>query len=138
MTGPSHEQAIDALVERFFAFFDNRDGAVPRLADLASCFADKATIARRSGAGTELYTFGEFAAPRIDLLTRGALRDVHEWESAATTHVFDGIATRTSRYAKAGLLEGKPYGGSGTKCFLFVEVEAGWRIASVVWVDDAA
>lgn len=135
-TDPSDE--IDALVARFFAIFDNRHGAAPRLADLVDCFADKATIARHGDAGTELYTVEEFALPRIELLTRGALRDFHEWETDATTQLFDGIAARTSRYAKQGLLDGRPYAGSGTKCFHFVRMETGWRIASIAWVDDKA
>jgi len=129
---------IDAVVVRFFSAFDNRDGATPRLADLIDCFTDKATIVRRSDGGAELYTVKEFALPRIQLLTQGALLDFHEREISSTTQIFDGIATRTSRYRKSGLLDGNDYSGSGTKCFQLVDLGSGWRIASLAWVDDNA
>ena len=129
---------IDAVVVRFFSAFDNRDGATPRLADLIDCFTDKATIVRRADGRTELYTVEEFALPRIELLTRGALLDFHEREISSTTQIFDGIATRTSRYSKSGMLDGSNYSGSGTKCFQLVDLGSGWRIASLAWVDDNA
>jgi hypothetical protein len=132
----SARSRIDALIARFFAAFDNRDGAKPELAAIASCFTSKATIVRRSPAGVEIFTVEEFALPRIALLTQGALRDFHEWETEATTEVFDGIATRTSRYAKSGLLDGAEYAGAGTKCFQLVECDSGWLIAALAWVDD--
>jgi hypothetical protein len=103
-----------------------------------SVFTDKATIVRRSDSGAELYTVTEFALPRIKLLTQGTLLDFHEREISSTTQIFDGIATRTSRYSKAGLLVGNDYSGSGTKCFQLVDLGSAWRIASLAWVDDNA
>ena len=132
------QEAIDELVTRFFSVFDNRNGAKPRLANLIDCFAERASVACRSGAGIELLTVSEFAVPRIELLAQGALLDFHEWEVSSTTQVFDGIAARTSRYGKAGLLNGSAYGGSGTKCFHLVRLGSDWRIASLAWVDDNA
>jgi len=129
---------IDALVAKFFSAFDNRGGAAPRLADLINCFTDKATIVRRSDGGSELYTVREFAVPRIELLTQGALLHFHEWEISAKTQIFDGIAIRASRYGKSGSLDGNDYTGSGTKCFQLVDLGTGWRIASLAWVDDHA
>jgi hypothetical protein len=79
---------------------------------------------------------GEFANPRIELLTHGKLLDFNEWEISSTTQIFNGIAARTSRYSKSGLLNGSDYSGSGTKCFQLVELGVGWRIASLAWVDD--
>lgn len=129
---------IDGLIAKFFSAFDNRDGATPHLARLANCFTDKATIVRRSNVGADVYTVEEFALPRIDLLTQGTLLDFHEWETSAKTEIFGGIATRTSRYRKSGLLDGGDYSGSGTKCFQLVDVGTGWRIASLAWEDDNA
>ena len=129
---------IDALVARFFSLFDNRDGATPLLADLVDCFTDKAIIVRRSASGVDLYTITEFAIPRIKLLIQGALLHFHEWEISSETQIFDGIAIRTSRYGKSGLLDGSDYSGSGTKCFQLVHVTTGWRIAALAWVDDNA
>lgn len=129
---------IDALVAYFFSAFDNCDGSTPRLDDLVDCFTAKATIVRRSRSGEELYTVKEFAVPRINLLTQGSLLHFQERETSSTTQIFDGIATRTSRYSKSGLLDGNEYAGSGTKCFQFVDLGTGWRISSLAWVDDDA
>ena len=138
MEGTSTQDNIDALIARFFSVFDNRDGAKPHLADLTGCFTEKATIVRRFNTGTELYTVGEFAAPRIELLTQGALLEFHEWEISAATQIFDGIAARISRYCKTGLLHGNDYSGSGTKCFHLADMGFGWRISYLAWVDDDA
>ena len=56
----------------------------------------------------------------------------------ATTQTIDGIVDRMPRYGKAGLLDGIPYGGSGTKCFHLVSHGSGWRITSLAWVDENA
>ena len=130
------QDKIDVLITRFFSAFDNRNGAVPQLAHLADCFTDRATIVHRSGTDVELYTVAEFATPRIELLTKGDLRQFHEWEVNSATQIFDGIAARTSRYRKSGLLSGNEYSGAGTKCFHLVELGIGWRIASLAWVDE--
>jgi hypothetical protein len=127
---------LDALIARFFSAFDNREGALPRVADLIDCFTDKAIVVRRFAGGADLYTVREFALPRIQLLTGGSLLHFHEWETGSTTQLLDGIATRTSRYSKSGLLDGKDYSGSGTKCFQIVHLDTEWRIASLAWVDD--
>ena len=136
MDNSGAQREIDALVAKFFSAFDNRDGATPLLADLIDCFTDKAIIVRRSHTGADLYTVREFAIPRIELLTQGALLHFHEWEISSETQIFDGIAIRTSRYSKSGLLDGNDYSGSGTKCFQLVGISVGWRIASLAWVDD--
>jgi hypothetical protein len=136
MENPRAQEKINVLITRFFSAFDNRNGVIPLLPDLLECFADKATVARHSIAGAELYTVREFATPRIELLTKGGLQNFHEWEVSPETQIFGGIATRTSRYGKSGLLNGKDYSGSGTKCFHLVECSLGWRIASLAWVDD--
>jgi len=138
MTGTPIQEEIDALIARFFSAFDNRGGAKPKVVALADCFTEKATIVRHFGTGADLYTVREFASPRIELLTHGALSEFHEWEVSSTTQIFDGIAARTSRYAKVGLLNGSDYSGSGTKCFHLVDLGFGWRISSLVWVDDNA
>jgi len=127
---------IDVLIVRFFSAFDNRNGASPRLSDLTDCFTDRATIVHRSNTGAEINTVEEFASPRIKLLTQGTLLQFHEWEVSSATQIFDGIAARTSRYCKSGLLNGNEYSGSGTKCFHLVELGVGWRVASLAWVDD--
>ena len=138
MKDAGSQEQIDDLIARFFSVFDNRKGSTPTLIELVACFTEKAIIVRRGDSGAEIYTLEEFAFPRVALLTHGALRNFHEHEISATTQLFDGIATHTSRYAKSGVLDGKEYSGSGTKCFQLVEAESGWRIAALAWVDDNA
>lgn len=130
-------EEIDTLVARFFRAFDNRT-ATPAIADVVGCFSDKAVIARHDSSGTQLYTPQEFAAPRIELLAGGSLRDFSETETESTTQVAGGIAARTSRYVKSGVLDGGPYAGAGTKLFHLVRLDSGWRISSLAWFDDPA
>jgi len=132
------EKAIDGLIRRFFAAFDNRFGRAPAADGLVSLFLDTAIVVRHSGSGVEACSVEDFARPRIDLLTSGALRDFHEWEVSSTTRIFGSIATRTSRYEKSGRLYGEPCDGSGTKLFQLVGLAGGWRISSLVWQDDQA
>ena len=127
---------VDALIARFFAAFDNRGDARPQIATVTRCFAGKAVVVRHDREAAEFYTVLEFAAPRIRLLTDGTLVQFHEWEETSSTQVFGGIAARVSRYAKAGILDGKAYSGSGTKCFHLVDTGQEWRISSLAWVDD--
>jgi len=129
---------IDKLVTGFFSVFDNRNGVAPDLADLLGYFAEKAVIAHSSGQDIQLYTAMEFALPRIELLSGGALVNFHEAETSSTTNIFGAIAVRTSRYRKAGVLNGSPYAGTGTKIFQVVALGSGWRIASLAWADDEA
>jgi len=132
------ERAIDDLIGRFFAAFDNRDGRAPASDDLVSLFLDTGIVVRHSGTSVQACSVEDFARPRIDLLTSGALHDFHEWETMSTTGIFGGIATRTSRYCKSGRLHGEPCDGSGTKLFQLVRLAGGWRISSLTWEDDQA
>jgi hypothetical protein len=129
---------IDKLVAGFFSAFDNRNGVAPGLSTLLGYFAEKAVIARSSGLDVQLYTAAEFALPRIELLSGGTLVNFHEAETSSTTNIFGAIAMRTSRYRKAGLLNGSPCVGVGTKSFQLVALGSGWRIASLAWADDEA
>ena len=52
--------------------------------------------------------------------------------------IVGGLATRTPRYAKAGLHLGADYAGSGTKFFQLAKFAAGWRIVALSWIDDPA
>jgi hypothetical protein len=136
MTDTFAQEEIDKLISAFFSAFDNREGTEPDVAAVVGCFAEKAVIARSAGVETQLYTATEFAAPRIELLKSGTLVDFHEAETSATTNIAGNIAVRTSRYRKAGLLNGSSYAGAGTKFFQLVALASGWRILSLAWIDD--
>ncbi len=76
-----------------------------------------------------------FISPARQLLTDGSLVDFHEWEVDATTFVFGGIACRTLRYAKQGILNGVAFSGEGMKSIHLARTAEGWRITSVIWQD---
>lgn len=131
------ERAIDDLVAEFFAAFDNRAGRTMDAARLRSLFLPGAIVVKRTGDTIEEMSVDAFITPRADLLASGRLTDFHEWETGARTQVTGGAASRVSRYSKEGMLDGAPYAGSGVKHTSFVRTATGWRIASLVWEDDA-
>lgn len=128
---------VDSLIAAFYAAFDNRAGRVPQDGDMTSLFLGHAVIAKQTPTGFETSTPAQFAAPRVALLRGGELVDFHEWETACETQVAGDLAVRTSRYEKAGLFNGEPYRGTGTKFFNLVRTAQGWRILSLAWSDDA-
>lgn len=76
-----------------------------------------------------------FIAPRVALLSNGALSEFHEWEVEGQTIIFGAIANRCSHYAKSGLLNGEPCDGGGRKFISLARTEEGWRISSILWED---
>ena len=130
------QENIDALIQRFFAAFDNRNGKVPRQDLMTELFAERAIIATHHDGHCDLYSPSEFAQPRIALLGSGELVEFHEWEETSSTQIVGELATRTSRYAKAGLHLGAEYAGSGTKFFQLAKFASGWRIVALSWIDD--
>ena len=125
---------IDDLVRRFFAAFTNRDGAVPTLAALPALFMPGAQI---SAPGRAPCSVREFVEPRAALLQQGRLIEFAESETWPQT-VIEGLrAHRELGYAKAGWLDGKPYGCAGRKSLdLRLDAEGRWRIAALAWKDE--
>jgi hypothetical protein len=128
--------SISEIVSGFFDSFDNRKNRVPDFSLFTMYFVDGSVIANRSNTGVEIWSLHEFWKPRIELLTGGRLTEFHEWETESETSIFNGIAIRCSTYQKAGLLDGLPYDGIGTKCFQFALTPDGWRITYVLWEDQ--
>jgi RimJ/RimL family protein N-acetyltransferase len=129
---------IDALTHRFLAAFTNRDGAVPRLPALPHYFMLDAAVRVADALGTVTTTdLHGFIAPRAELLVRGRLADFDERETESRTEIHGAIAHRWLRYVKRGTLDGVPFAGGGTKSLQFVRTARDWKIASLVWTDDA-
>lgn len=128
---------IDQVIAAFFAAFDNRSGQAPGLAGLPGLFMPGAIIVKRTSGRAETMTVESFIAPRAALLTGGRLVNFHEWETEAETLVSGSLAVRIGAYQKSGLMDGAAYGGGGTKHISLVLTQAGWRIVSVAWEDDA-
>lgn len=137
MTAGGDREQIDAIIARFFAAFDNRDGRIPSLEELTGLFAPGAIILRDTGSDCETYSVLEFAEPRLQLLAGGELEEFHEWETESSTQVTGLVAVRASRYRKRGLLKAQAYGGGGRKFFQLGRLAAGWRITAIAWSDDA-
>ena len=137
---PGDDRArIDALTRRFLRAFTNRDGAVPTLPALPHWFMLDATVRVADVLGTVTATdLHGFIAPRAELLLRGRLVDFEEHETESRTEIRGAIAHRWLRYAKRGTLDGQPFEGGGTKSLQFVRTARDWKIASLVWTDDAA
>lgn len=129
---------LDRFIARFFAAFDNRHGRVPTRTELDALFLERAIILHHVGGKTTALTVAEFAEPRVALLASGRLRDFSEWETSHATQLFSTFALRTSQYAKSGILDSKPYEGTGTKLFQLAHLNGQWRIASLCWYDREA
>jgi ribosomal-protein-serine acetyltransferase len=102
---------------------------------LRELFLPEALIICRTG---ELRSFNleQFIAPRVRLLADGTLTDFAEWELSERTEIFDGIALRSSRYRKSGVLNGARFESQGVKLMQLVRTTAGWRLSSLSWEDE--
>jgi len=127
---------LDKLISDFYSAFDNRAGRIATIEAVTSLFAPQGVIAKHTPAGFEITTPEQFAQPRVALLRGAALVDFHEWETSGESKIEGDLALRTSRYEKAGTMNGQPYAGKGTKFFNFIRMEAGWKILSLAWADD--
>ena len=129
--------SLDQLTAAFFGIFDNTGGRVPDWAAIHDICLPQALIIKKSEAGEEVYNLETFIEPRRKILSDGTRTGFSDWETAGTTHIVGNIAQRSSKYRKKGLLNGQPWEGSGNKIFQFVKTAAGWKIAAVVWEDEA-
>lgn len=128
---------IDALAARFLGAFDNRGDALPKLAALPCWLLPDAQIRRRDAhAGIDTMDVRGFVLPRAELLFGGRLREFSEAELTHETRIHGAIAQRWLRYRKAGVLDGAPWGGTGSKSLQLVKCDGRWRIAAVMWEDD--
>lgn len=127
--------AIDALIQRFYQLFDNRQGLSPWLDQPEQLFLHDAVIRRCQDGQWSSVDLQTFLAPRIALLRDGRLQQFHEWETESSTQQRSRQAIRFSRYQKAGILDGQPYTGLGDKTFQLIQLPSGWRIAGLTWVD---
>ena len=136
---PGDDRAqVDALTRRFLAAFTNRDGVVPTLPALPHYFMQDATVRVADALGTVATTdVHGFIAPRAELLARGRLADFEEHETESRTEIQGAIAQRWLRYAKRGTLDGAAFEGGGAKALQFVRTARQWKIAALLWTDDA-
>ena len=137
-TPQDDELAIDAVTRQFFGAFTNRDGKIPDFDRLRDLFIPEATIVKNVGGTPVVYDVTGFIEPRRAILTDGSLREFVEYETFSRTHIYQNIAQRFSRYAKAWIALGTQMEGRGAKMMHFVRTTGGWKISSVAWDDEAA
>jgi hypothetical protein len=134
---PVSDQArLDALTERFFRVFDNRNGRTIDVESARSLFVVGASITKIKNGSVETMDFAAFMTPRREMLSNGVLSDFHEREELSRTIVAGRLATRWCIYRKEGLRDGVPMAGAGTKAISFVRTGKEWRIASIIWQDQ--
>jgi hypothetical protein len=136
MNHMTDRQAIDALVQAFFAVFDNRDGRRPRLGALHELCLSECVIVKAGPDGPAICGLEAFIAPRAALLTSGELTDFFEEEVEGRTDLFGGVAQRFCVYRKAGVLNGTAFSAQGMKTLQFVKTLGGWRISAFAWEDE--
>lgn len=134
---PGDAQAIDAVIASFFAAFRTLGGALPPVAAIPYWCLPEARILRRGSAGTLSMDLHGFIAPRAELLQCGRLIEFDEQETTQRTEIDGGLAQRWSHYRKAGILDGQRFEGGGRKGFQLVRTPRGWKIASLLWEDEA-
>ncbi len=129
------EAFIDALTATFFAAFTNTGGASAPVDSIRDVCVAGAVIVK-GGADQQIYDLDRFTEPRRQLLTSGDLIEFYEEEISGRTRIAGDIASRFSRYRKAGILRGEPFAQEGTKAFHFLRTPDGWRITAASWTDD--
>ncbi|MFF8958223.1 DUF4440 domain-containing protein [Streptomyces sp. NPDC014894] len=126
---------IDAMAAEFFGAFDNRGGKAADVARIRRLVIPGGVIVL-AGPQYTVYTVDEFIEPRERLLADGRLVEFSEWETSERTEIAGDIASRFGQYRKAGILDGEPFEGGGTKTIQFVRTPEGWRIAAFSWYDQ--
>jgi len=126
---------IDAIAAEFFGAFDNRGGKAADVARIRRLVIPQGVIVL-TGPQYTVYTVDEFIAPRERMLADGRLVEFSEWETSERTEIAGDIASRFGEYRKAGILDGEPFEGGGTKTIQFVRTPEGWRIAAFSWYDQ--
>lgn len=137
MTGQlSVHESLARITSVFYSAFTNSDGHAP-IDSLYEICLREAVIVNATNEPPAIYSLREFVEPRRKLLASGTLSDFRECEVSSEIDFHGRIAQRISRYEKAWTERGTHMRGTGTKLFSFVQMRQGWRIASVLWHDDA-
>ncbi len=131
----SDEAAIDALVARMFAAFDNRSGIRPDLSGLIPLFVRGAVVVKAVQGGSEVMHLDDFIAPRQRLLNSGELTEFFEVETGQRTQRFGNVAQRWSHYEKSGIRNGRPFAAHGQKSIQLVRIDGAWKISALAWDD---
>ena len=134
--GPSVHESIAEITSTFYSAFTNSDGDA-RIDSLYDICLGEILIVNATTEPPAIYNLREFIEPRRKLLESGTLLDFREYEVSSEIELHGRIAQRISRYEKAWTERGVQMRGAGTKIFSFVQAPQGWKVASILWQDDA-
>ncbi len=124
--------AIDRLVARFYAAFDQRGPAPMTLPILPHLCVAQVTFRRLAGDDCVVADLRTFVSERLDLFA-SELEQFHEVEESSRTEVHGAMAQRWSVFRSRGRRRGEPFTVEGRKSMQFVRDRRGWRIASVLY-----
>jgi len=133
----SDKTDIDTTARAFFDAFTNGEGAPSNIDRLYRLFLPECVIVGVAAGVAKVYDLAGFVEPRRRILSDGTLTGFREEERSEQTAIFGNIAQRTSRYAKSWVADGRSHAGAGVKSLQFVRMPDGWKIAALVWEDDA-
>jgi hypothetical protein len=131
----SAKSAIDTVIHSFFGIFNNKDQQ-PDWNLVRTLCIPETLIIKKEGLNETVYNLDSFIEPRKKILSDGTLTEFEEMETGEQTTISGNIAQRASQYRKSGLLNGKPFEGSGRKFFQLINTPGGWKINAVLWEDD--
>ncbi len=127
---------LKALVEEFFRAVSFEPGGAPCYRRIHDLFVPGGRLMRHQPEGAEIWTVAEFIEPRQAMVDAGRLTSFLEFEIAAVTEAFGGVAHRLSTYGKRGVTDGLPHEARGIISTQFLRTVDGWRITSMAWEDE--
>jgi hypothetical protein len=130
--------SINRLVAEFFRCVSFVAGERPDYAGIREVFIAAGLLIKGTPTGSEVMSLDDFIAPREKSFAGGELSEFRETELAGSTTVFGSTAHRESRYEKAGVQSGVPFGAQGVIFTQVVLTASGWRMSSMAWDDERA
>ncbi len=133
----SHDHdEVRTTLDTFFSAFVSGPRAHECGEVLQQVMLPTAVVVRTCGGEPTSYTVKEFIAPRIELLTSGAVEDFREWATDVRVDLFGDIAQAWCGYAKSWSQGAERHHGRGRKSITLVRTGRGWRISAVAWDDE--
>lgn len=132
------DDQLRELVEEFFRAVSFDPGDRPSYPRIRELFVPYGRLTRNGPDGAQTHTVDEFIASRQAMVDSGRLTSFHEFEMAAVTESFGGVAHRLSTYGKRGITDGVPHEARGIISTQFLRTSAGWLMTSMAWEDERA
>ncbi len=130
------EKQIDELTEALYSSISFDEGESPDLEMLKSLFIREGMLINNNG-DPLIMSINQFVDAVEEQHSRGELKSFYEGEIASRTEIFGKISHRFSTYgAKFDPGASEPF-SIGINSIQFIEVGGSWRVASIIWNDQA-